>query len=1046
MVSAMSSPSTAALGDAAADRSSRYPQRKRSSTPVDVATETARYPSREGQADFMIQYNKKNRPDSTGPKQIETVEKKMSNNELQCQNERLQGAMQEALEMLEKFASLVKKLEARLRDRDGEVGDSADGINQVMDVDDVDDSEGADAQPAPPRNSIPVLVGTFGLRAGDLPPSSQGRAKKGAEALREDKELGRFSGSAIFDESDDEDEERQESERRRKLGSYLHNHHPLLASLRLCLYTLASGDRDRIAVLYSKFVADPFMNGVAQSSLDTDIVDSISSFLQSEHMQAAGSRTSSIRRLMHDALTVAVSPDAISARKISAQSRRFFGNASRAHRSLLRSSCLRKLNFLGTGFLTPICRAPRKNKVDVSWIFDCTHDPTISQLNTFSRRRFKVVYPDGTVEWHGEHAMVCKSKWDAALNLKKLPRYRQWQEENKRGDGTLPELSTQFIRDNLCGCFVCILTFRECADKIKTAHREYVHGWNAIRRAAKAEQAVCNCGACEPRRAAEALAAVKTVAARQKASNSSAELPDDFEGAVSSLLGRSDWASDVKAAEVQAAWQAARPAEEKKEAATAKAQELAAAIKYEELVARERSVAAEAALKSNKGNEELQRAAEAAARAAKKTTDSSSFVAKFTSAHGTEVTRSGILSIDDIKDAWEGTAATSDALAAAACLKSAAASKIAGFFSRKSELRRDGEAGADSFELASKGPEEYSDHFLCKEEEQPDLDVSSEVQGHHLRAPMMRNKSCSCGSCGSCGVAKSIQLTVNSKGSLQSSGLHFSAGTTWVHSVSAGSAAAGVSIPTTKCFLGKVAAAQVFTEAGAKQQVAALKKTKCKTITLAFYVLSERFKICPHEWNESPVKFREYVMMPRSSGAVARAEEAGGGADPEAAATSGERMQSELVLVEAPRRHLMKKLAMGSPVAFAHDWHCKWSRTGRQNVTLTFPGTSIAVATDFAAQQELKGNDSVTCATYLHTNKAIFVVLSNPRVVNGKRIHDCDCWTFFIPAATKYKEVSAICLFWFWHRLSTEWGLTFFVLLPMKINRTISLHTMHVWM
>ena len=182
---------------------------------------------------------------------------------------------------------------------------------------------------------------------------------------------------------------------------------------------------------------------------------------------------------MHDALTVAVSPDAIKARKISAHSRRFFGNASKAHRALLRSSCIRKLNFLGTGFLTPICRAPRKNKVDVSWIFDCTHDPTISQLNTFSRRRFKVVYPDGTVEWHDEHAMVCKSKWDAALNLKKLPRYRQWQEENKRGDGTLPELSTQFIRDNLCGCFACILTFRECADKIKTAHREYVHGWNA---------------------------------------------------------------------------------------------------------------------------------------------------------------------------------------------------------------------------------------------------------------------------------------------------------------------------------------------------------------------------------------------------------------------------------------------------------------------------------------------------------------------------------------------------------------------------------------
>ena len=72
----------------------------------------------------------------------------------------------------------------------------------------------------------------------------------------------------------------------------------------------------------------------------------------------------------------------------------------------------------------------------------------------------------------------------------------------------------------------------------------------------------------------------------------------------------------------------------------------------------------------------------------------------------------------------------------------------------------------------------------------------------------------------------------------------------------------------------------------------------------------------------------------------------------------------------------------------------------------------INVYTDFAAQQECHGQDRATCGTSAHVNKCIFVVLSNPRAVkvevNGtlvdKRIHDCDTWTFFLPASGKHKE------------------------------------------
>ena len=107
----------------------------------------------------------------------------------------------------------------------------------------------------------------------------------------------------------------------------------------------------------------------------------------------------------------------------------------------------------------------------------------------------------------------------------------------------------------------------------------------------------------------------------------------------------------------------------------------------------------------------------------------------------------------------------------------------------------------------------------------------------------------------------------------------------------------------------------------------------------------------------------------------------------------------------------------------------EWDRNPRNTSAATFTDRQIWIGTDFAAALKYKGSCSMTCGTSAHVNKAVFVVLSNPRLVNstvgGKqvetKIHDCDSWAFFLPTATKYKEncnfahhecVGAICGFY----------------------------------
>jgi len=134
--------------------------------------------------------------------------------------------------------------------------------------------------------------------------------------------------------------------------------------------------------------------------------------------------------------------------------------------------------------------------------------------------------------------------------------------------------------------------------------------------------------------------------------------------------------------------------------------------------------------------------------------------------------------------------------------------------------------------------------------------------------------------------------------------------------------------------------------------------------------------------------------------------------DPTYGANSATKFEKELVTVNGPRWKLMQKLAVQCEDSFEHDGRCKWSRNARKTVQHKFRVPEICVYTDFAAQQECHGQDRATCGTSAHVNKCIFVVLSNPRTVkvevNGslvdKRIHDCDTWTFFLPASGKHKE------------------------------------------
>ena len=167
-------------------------------------------------------------------------------------------------------------------------------------------------------------------------------------------------------------------------------------------------------------------------------------------------------------------------------------------------------------------------------------------------------------------------------------------------------------------------------------------------------------------------------------------------------------------------------------------------------------------------------------------------------------------------------------------------------------------------------------------------------------------------------------------------------------------------------------------------------------------------KMCPVEWSSALAKWKEHILMPRGECSVNSDEIL----DPTHAQKQEPKLEKELVAVKGPRWKLMMKLVMQAEPSTRHETRSRWSGNARRTTAHTFTPSQLPVFTDFAAQQECRGQDRATCGTSAHVNKCIFVVLSNPREVtvkeNGtrrqKRIHDCDVWTFFLPASGKYKE------------------------------------------
>ena len=167
-------------------------------------------------------------------------------------------------------------------------------------------------------------------------------------------------------------------------------------------------------------------------------------------------------------------------------------------------------------------------------------------------------------------------------------------------------------------------------------------------------------------------------------------------------------------------------------------------------------------------------------------------------------------------------------------------------------------------------------------------------------------------------------------------------------------------------------------------------------------------KMCPVEWSGALAKWKEHILMPRGECSVSSDEIL----DPTHGQKQEPKLEKELAAVKGPRWKLMMKLVMQAEPSTRHETRSRWSGNARRTTAHTFTPSQLPVFTDFAAQQECRGQDRATCGTSAHANKCIFVVLSNPREVtvkeNGtrrqKRIHDCDVWTFFLPASGKYKE------------------------------------------
>jgi len=310
----------------------------------------------------------------------------------------------------------------------------------------------------------------------------------------------------VVDGTSDDDDPLPPPSRQKKTASALHskmrrlNHNVQrdVRQLRRLAYVLGGGDADRTALIYAASTDDKSMSkarrvGNLRGNVDSIAMDAFAEFMSSDQCRSGGTRPQFVEQAIQNGLFGLTPPDAKERRLIDALAVR-----TRSTKQQIRKAARGRK----AGKLSKYSRATRYDKRDLGWITDLSHSPEIARLNTFSRKRKRVTYPDLHTEEHDEHTL-CVTRSQAVDIILASQEYKDWQETHKRRKTDEPlTISRTLVYSALCRCLKDP-HWRECADELYTALREFVAGWERIRQCARREQLLCGCAACCARRHAE---------------------------------------------------------------------------------------------------------------------------------------------------------------------------------------------------------------------------------------------------------------------------------------------------------------------------------------------------------------------------------------------------------------------------------------------------------------------------------------------------------------------------------------------------------------
>ncbi|KAK7232742.1 hypothetical protein SO694_00037156 [Aureococcus anophagefferens] len=190
---------------------------------------------------------------------------------------------------------------------------------------------------------------------------------------------------------------------------------------------------------------------------------------------------------------------------------------------------------------------------------------------------------------------------------------------------------------------------------------------------------------------------------------------------------------------------------------------------------------------------------------------------------------------------------------------------------------------------------------------------------------------------------------------------------------------------------------------------------------------------CPCEDTDVEVKLREYRLQPRTVK----------GEDDEGNSISSTMAVKELTEVMVTGSELLTKIEAAATEYFTHCWNCRWANTARLNDMHKFTDTELFIQTDFAAQISNAAQDNLCCTHRNHTNLDVFVVASDPRLVDvtvkhadgsssfvKKRITDNHAWKFYAGASGKGKDND-----YFFHHAALTHLVDFYVAKRVKDNK-----------